>query len=236
MRVRFSTEDGGSNGLNAAGGNDASSVNGREGQNSFEASGDYQLSICGGNLVVNATGDGLDSNGNLYMTGGTAIVSGPVNDGNAVLDFGSEFAMTGGTLLATGSSGMLQTISTSSTQFAVTQTLTETQAAGTTITLKDGETVLATFEAEKEFNAIIICTKDLEEGKEYTLNYGTQTVSVTAEAGSQSSQMGQGPMGGGMGGGRMEDGTAPSGDMATPPDGTAPTAPEDGTVPTKKGI
>ena len=36
------------------------------------------LEISGGTLVINAEGDGLDSNGSLIMTGGTVVVEGPL--------------------------------------------------------------------------------------------------------------------------------------------------------------
>lgn len=37
------------------------------------------LTISGGTLKVNASGDGLDSNGNLIIEGGEIYVSGPTN-------------------------------------------------------------------------------------------------------------------------------------------------------------
>lgn len=50
-------------GINVAGGNDESSINGRPGQNNFSASNDNKLNISGGYIVVYASGDGLDANG-----------------------------------------------------------------------------------------------------------------------------------------------------------------------------
>ena len=67
------------------------------------------LNISGGYLYCDATGDGLDSNGNIFITGGTTIVNGPTANNNGPLDFGdsgSYISQTGGTLIATGSSGM----------------------------------------------------------------------------------------------------------------------------------
>ena len=46
------------------------------------------LTVSGGYTVVYASGDGLDSNGNIVMTGGTLLVFGPTDNGNGAIDFG----------------------------------------------------------------------------------------------------------------------------------------------------
>jgi len=70
-----------------------------------------ELEITGGYVYVNADGDGLDSNGDIKMTGGTVIICGPTNDGNGALDSGDNqntIIVTGGTLIALGSTGMME--------------------------------------------------------------------------------------------------------------------------------
>ena len=58
-------------GINVAGGNDASAFNnGQMGQDSFNSDSSYALEINGGYLYIDAIGDGLDSNGTIVMTGG----------------------------------------------------------------------------------------------------------------------------------------------------------------------
>ncbi|RYD04943.1 hypothetical protein N752_12205 [Desulforamulus aquiferis] len=59
--------------------------------------------------MINASGDGIDSNGSLYMDGGTVLVNGPTNNGNGPLDHDRMAEITGGTLVAAGSSGMART-------------------------------------------------------------------------------------------------------------------------------
>ena len=100
-------------GINIAGGNDESSM-GRPGANNMTTSNNQKLTINKGYVYVDATGDGLDANGSIYINGGTVIVNGPTNDGNGALDYDSECIIKGGTLISAGSSGMLQTPSTSS--------------------------------------------------------------------------------------------------------------------------
>lgn len=60
-------------GINIAGGADESSTNGRPGQNNFDASENNKLNINGGYISDNSNGDGLDSNGSIYMTKGTVV-------------------------------------------------------------------------------------------------------------------------------------------------------------------
>ena len=95
----------GDDGINVAGGHDGSSVNGRPGQNEFSANADQILTIDGGYIVIDAGGDGLDSNGAMYMTGGTAIVNGPTDNGNGPLDYNGTCEISGGVLIAAGSAG-----------------------------------------------------------------------------------------------------------------------------------
>ena len=51
---------------------------------------DAYLRITGGEVTVNSGGDSLDTNGNLYIDGGTILVYGPTNSGNGALDYGGN--------------------------------------------------------------------------------------------------------------------------------------------------
>ena len=168
-------------GINAAGGNDGSSVNGRPGQNNFDFSGDYHLYINGGYIVIDATGDGLDINGPIDMTGGIVIVNGPTANNNGALDYSGAFNMAGGYLVAVGSSGMAQAPSTSSTQYSVMQIFQSTQAAGTMIHVEseDGEDVL-TFVPTKEYQSVVFSAPELTNGATYTVyTGGSSTGTIT---------------------------------------------------------
>lgn len=70
---------------------------------------DYnRIQISGGMLTVNAGGDGLDSNGDLTVTGGEIYIDGPVQGGNGALDCSGAATISGGTVIAVGSSGMAE--------------------------------------------------------------------------------------------------------------------------------
>lgn len=69
---------------------------------------DPLLTVKGGTLFVYADGDGLDSNGDILMDGGTVIIQGTQSGGDGSLDFDGNFTINGGTLIASGSNSMLQ--------------------------------------------------------------------------------------------------------------------------------
>lgn len=63
-----------------------------------------------------AGGDGIDSNGDLNVSGGEIYVSGPTSDGDSTLDYDGAATVTGGTIVAAGYSGMAQNFGSGSTQ------------------------------------------------------------------------------------------------------------------------
>ena len=181
-------------------------------QDEFAANGDNKFTINGGNIYVNADGDGLDSNGSIYMNGGTVVVDGPTNSGNGALDYNGEFIQKGGSLVAAGASGMAQAISNNSSIYALSATLTSNQSANTKVTVTNsaGEEI-ASYTSSKSFNNIIISTDKLKKGETYKLNingntYQEFTVSnVVTYIGS--SQNGMGNMSGNPG--NMNQGNMP---------------------------
>ena len=175
-------------GINVAGGNDGSGFGGPGfggpggggrpprggGQDTFTPySGDYYLYINGGTIVVEASGDGLDANGAIVMTGGTVIVNGPTEQMNGALDYDGTFTMTGGLLVAAGSAGMAQAPDVSSTQNALLLNLNGTLPAGTLIHIEDssGNAVL-TFAPSKAYQSLAFSSPELVRGETYTVYYG----------------------------------------------------------------
>jgi hypothetical protein len=179
------------------------------------------VTISGGTLVVDADGDGLDSNGSVVMTGGTVVVSGPTNDGNGALDYNGTFEISGGELIALGASGMAQTPSDGSSQSFVGFTLSQAEGEGSVVHVLDADgTVVASFEATKDFSSVVYSSADVTSGDEYTLAVGGSvgddtdatvgglshsgdadgaTSAATATAGTVIAGMGGGGMGGGGG-------------------------------------
>jgi uncharacterized membrane protein len=137
------------------------------------------VSISGGIININANGDGLDSNGNLYISGGTVTVSGPTNSGNGALDYNGSADVSGGTVVIAGSTGMAQSFSETSTQASLLYNLTSSCAAGTEVKLTDasGNTV-ASYTPDKAYQSVVISTPDLVQGSTYTLTCSSQTVEI----------------------------------------------------------
>lgn len=160
---------------------------------------DVYVKITGGTITVNAGGDGIDSNGNLYITGGTVYVAGPTSNGNGALDYEGEASITGGTLIAAGSSGMAQGMGSNSTQCSMLVNLSETIAAGSVISLKDSSgNVLISWTSPKQFSSVVISTAELAQGSTYTLVTGDTQTEVTLS--SVATTSGNAGFGGGFGG------------------------------------
>lgn len=173
--IRLVTTD---DGLNAAGGTDQSGMGGRDqmfgGPGGFGgmSAGNGSITISGGDLYVNASGDGIDANGTLEITGGYTVVVGPTMGDTATLDYDTSAIISGGTFIGTGASGMAQTFSGSENQgvFAVQ---VGSAAAGTQITLTDaqGNTVIS-YTPELSFNVVILSSPDIQSGESYTITVG----------------------------------------------------------------
>lgn len=133
----------------------------------------YHLAITGGTLVIDADGDGLDSNGTAEMTGGTVVVSGPTESMNGAIDVQNTFEISGGTLVAAGSSGMAETPDESSAQAWLGFDVGEWVPAGQVLQVvaADGS-VLAAFEAGKEFSSFVLSSPELVSGADYSVYLG----------------------------------------------------------------
>lgn len=167
------------------------------------------LYIKGGDVTVVATNnDGLDSNGNLYISGGVTRAFGggsPECGIDANTEGGYGVYITGGTLLAVGGSNSLPK---SATQAYVSASASAT--AGSTVTLSNGSTTLATFTVPDNYSSsssggsqpggragwggpggnkpggsgggsMLITCPGLTSGTSYTLTSGATTTTVTAK-------------------------------------------------------
>ena len=141
------------------------------------------LLITGGEITVNADGDGLDSNGDLRVEGGDITINGPSNGGNGALDIGTENGgagvIAGGTLIALGTSSMTENFGSTSTQCAFLVTM-NSFGAGETITITDSQgNVLYTGVTVKSANSVVFSSPDLVVGETYTVTIGSTSATVT---------------------------------------------------------
>ena len=119
------------------------------------------LHVYGGYTVVSSGGDGLDSNGNMDMTGGTMIVNGPPEFETAIDRGFGNFTMVGGTLVAAGSSMMAQGPSNTSTQYSVIINLNRSQTPRLINLQTTSGEVLFTFMPTKAFQTIVYSSPQL---------------------------------------------------------------------------
>ncbi len=133
-------------------------------------------------LYVNAaSGDGIDSNGSITITGGTVVVHGPASGVNVGLDYNGTCKITGGTLILSGpNSNMVQAPSMSSTQNSVLIKFTGSYPANSIIHIEaaDGTDIL-TFAPEHSFQSILFSSMNLIYGTYTIQTGGSSTGTIT---------------------------------------------------------
>lgn len=140
---------------------------------------DGTIVISGGTIYVKASGDCIDANGTLEISGGEVTVCGPTQGDTAVLDFDLTGVITGGRFIGTGSSMMAQTF-TSSEQGVLALSVGN-QSAGTEIVLTDPSgKELVRYAPELPFQIAIISLPELVKGEVYSITVGTSSGDVKA--------------------------------------------------------
>lgn len=153
----------------------------------MEQSTGEQIVISGGTVKVNAAGDGIDSNGDLRINGGTVLVFGPSDGANGTFDYAGSFSIDGGTVIGLGSAGM-PADPTGGTQSFISAHLDSSVTSGA-VTIEDSSgTVIATIEAgDKPFTLVQYSSDKISAGQSYTVKAGASSVSVVAGSRAESS-------------------------------------------------
>lgn len=204
-------------GINAADGSSSSGMGmgGFGGGQASSSDSSVLLTINGGNIFVNAGGDGLDSNGNIVMNGGNVTVLGPTSDGDTALDFDGAFTINGGVLMAFGSSGMLETPTSAQNGCCIVTTL-GTVSANSEFSLMDSSgNVIMSYTPTKNYASAIVYSSDIKNGSTYTVTAGSTTQSITVN-----SNVTTNGVSGGFGGG--QNGGFGGGQRGGQPGGSAP--------------
>lgn len=192
----------------------------------WDADDDLWVSFSGAHVTVDAGGDGIDSNGNAYMSAGSLTINGPTSSGDGAIDVVGSFDVTGGDLIAAGSAGMAETPDASSAQSFVQ--VNASAQAGSAIELNDASgTTIVAFTTTKTTQNIVISTPQIAAGETYTLLVDG-TSAGTAVAGQVAAGNG---MGGGPGGGMPGGSRGPGGSSQSPDNGERPEFPGNGELP-----
>lgn len=156
-------------GINVSAGGTSS---GRPGS-STSTSGDYELAISDGYIVIDCEGDGLDSNDAISITGGTQLVNGPVSNSNGAIDFDGSFDMDAGFLVAVGSSQMSEAPESSSSQYAFLINFRSQLSSGVIVHVEDADgNDIVTYEPHKAYQSLVFSSDDLKNGSTYTVYTG----------------------------------------------------------------
>lgn len=131
--------------------------------------------ISGGNITIDASGDGLDSNGSILISGGNILIFGPTSGGDAGMDADSGILVNGGNLFVSSSLGMIETPASNSTSYVVSYAQNTEITNGTVISIKnsDNEEIFNTT-IKKNCQSLIICLDSFENSKSYTI-FGDNT-------------------------------------------------------------
>lgn len=154
---------GGRPGQGGPGGNPGGNGGSAPGQG---GSSDYTINIYGGEIFVNAEGDGLDSNGDLNLLGGSLVIWGMKAGGdNEPLDCDGTLTIDGATVFGAGSSAMT-TVPKNSQGYITSRA---SAASGKTVNiLQNGETVFK-IKAVKNINYVIYSSPDVTDTSEWSI-------------------------------------------------------------------
>ncbi len=137
----------------------------------------HEITINGGNVYINANGDGIDSNGNLTIKGGTLIIDGPEGNGDGPLDSQGTMSITGGEVVLVSSAGMIQLPRDNDGNNSLRVTFTNRGVAGDVITVTDSDGYdIMEHTAVKPYQSLVFVSEKIETGKDYTVNINGETV------------------------------------------------------------
>ena len=149
---------------------------------------DATINISGGTVVVNAEGDGIDSNGTATFSGGTVTVNGPTAGGNNALDSNGDLLLNGGTVTTGSTADMFEAPSSASTSGYLKITDSSALTQGSTVQVTDSSgTVVANYKITTSgVQLVLVSNKNIVKGQSYTVSVTSGSVdaaSTTAASG-----------------------------------------------------
>ena len=149
---------------------------------------DAAINISGGTVVVNAEGDGIDSNGTATFSGGTVTVNGPAAGGNNALDSNGDLLLNGGTVTTGSTADMFEAPSSASTSGYLKITDSSALTQGSTVQVTDSSgAVVANYKITTSgVQLVLVSNKNIVKGQSYTVSVTSGSVdaaSTTAASG-----------------------------------------------------
>ena len=138
------------------------------------------IKITGGNTTINASGDGIDSNGSFLVTGGSLFVSGALTRGDAAIDYNGGAKIEGGTVVAVGGIGMNQSFGSESTQYSISYSVNAQVSENNAVKLIDdsGNVVVSWENPPKAYSSVLISSPELKQNGNYKLQTGSDTIEL----------------------------------------------------------
>lgn len=138
------------------------------------------IEINGGEIGLVTEGDGIDSNGDFTLNGGTLNVSGPTNNGNSSMDVAGSATVNGGNVVMAGSAGMAQSFTNSSQAF-LSVNASGNLGDAIQISTSSGEEILS-FIPKTQYSFVIVSSPLMEAGTSYTVTAGQTTYEAQAKS------------------------------------------------------
>lgn len=138
------------------------------------------IKITGGNTTINASGDGIDSNGSFLVTGGNLFVSGVLTGGDAAIDYNGGAKIEGGTVVAVGGIGMNQSFGSESTQYSISYSVNAQGSENNAVKLIDdsGNVVVSWENPPKAYSSVVVSSPDLKQNGNYKLQTGSDIIEL----------------------------------------------------------
>ena len=137
--------------------------------------------IAGGTLDIEATMDGIDSNGDLYLEGGNVFINGANNDNERIIDYngivtcGKELTFCG-----VGPGSKMQDFGDNAMENYIVIYFKEPMKSSDMIKIFDeNDNQVLVFSPTKEYKAALIALNDLKTGKTYKITVGDKTFTKT---------------------------------------------------------
>ena len=138
------------------------------------------IKITGGNTTINASGDGIDSNGSFLVTGGNLFVSGALTRGDAAIDYNGGAKIEGGTVVAVGGIGMNQSFGSESTQYSISYSVNVQGSENNAVKLIDdsGNVVVSWENPPKAYSSVVVSSPDLKQNGNYKFQTGSDIIEL----------------------------------------------------------
>ncbi|EGV11116.1 hypothetical protein HMPREF9127_0859 [Parvimonas sp. oral taxon 393 str. F0440] len=122
------------------------------------------IRIVGGKVSIHSKNNGLNSKGDISISGGETFVESSNNDDKSAINYGGSAKITGGTFIATGNGSTTKTFGDSSTQGSILMSFSKKTKENLKVLDENGKT-LAEYKPKSEYKSVIVSTKDIKEYK-----------------------------------------------------------------------